>query len=242
MDKVFQFERDAHQIYKKSKARGDETYGIKIWYCSVELIKNGADIVFIGDNPGGGKREWDDDIQSGGLDAPYDENRYYQAWLDDVHSGTSGNHQAELQKRVLQVFNFLFKDGGEEVLRSTASFNVVPIRSKSVADLSKLTWEDGVRWCKSVVEHVSPKVIICLGNSEDKSSWSAFTSAKGSMVITEYEKRHVYNNFYLKQCRISNGNLKDTLVIGLPHLARVRGIGFQKLLKVAQGWEIEVSD
>ena len=236
--KVKQYARDAERIYKRARSRSEITYGTKPWYCSVDKIENGAEVVFIGANPGGKKQAWKDDLLSGGLEAPYEKGRQYQAWLDDKHWGTSGDKQRGLQARVLEAFDILFSGDGEPTLRNAASFNVVPMRSGGVEDLSKQTWDDGVQWCSDVTENISPKVIVCLGNrkSPGRSAWSAVTDRRSGFGITRYEERPVNGTYNLKRGRASLKS-KDVLVIGLPHLSYP--VDMRKLRKAAKGWEIE---
>ena len=233
--KVSQFTGGAERIYESARTRGEITYGLKPWYCSAEIIENGADVVFIGANPGGGEQDWKDDLCSGGLEAPYERRRQYQAWLDDEHWGTSGDKQRGLQARVLEAFDILFTGNGEATLRNAASLNVVPFRSTGVEDLSTRTWNDGVKWSLGVIEHISPRVIVCLGSGVSKSAWSLFAGHKNGFRMTEHEERHVYNRFCLKRGRATR-QLGGTLVIGLPHLSRIYDM--QRLREVAKGWEI----
>ena len=228
MNKVQEFTLRAKQMYEQSQSRGEEVYGIKPWYSSVSLIENGAETVFIGANPGGGRSDQINDEKLGYLQLPYDDNQLYQAWLDDRHWGDK-----ELQVRAIEAFEILYgsRDKGRGALRNAASFNVVPMRSSDVNKLSRQTWNEGVSWCTDVVAHIAPKIIICLGNGETKSAWSVFK--KG---MTEVEKRPIYNNFSLKR-GYANHRFNNALVIGLPHLSRVHGM--PQLRAAAMGWEIE---
>ena len=226
MSKVQEFTLRAKKMYEQAQSRGEEVYGIKPWYSSVSLIENGTDIAFIGANPGGGRIDQTNDERLGYLQLPYDESQQYQAWLDDMHWGDK-----DLQERAIEAFEILFGSRGRDTLRNTASFNVVPMRSKVANKLSRQTWNEGVNWCIDVVANVKPKTIICLGNGEAKSAWSVF-----KRDMTEVEKRPIYNNFSLKRGR-ANFRFNNALVIGLPHLSRVHGM--QQLRKAAKGWEIK---
>ena len=221
MSKVDEFTRRAASFHKDALARCEKIYGMKPWYCQVNLIENGARVAFIGTNPGGGKREQKIDRESGGVEAPYDENRQYNAWLDDEHlRGSLGKNRTELQSRVKEAFRILFGERGESVLRRAACFNVVPLRSCDVSKLSGETWTAGSAWCLDVIKHVSPEVIVCLGNGP-RSAWSLLANQQIEIGMDDCERQKVYNNFYIKQARISAGCLKGSLVVGLPHLSRV---------------------
>ncbi len=238
MRKTRQFTHGANRIYKRARSRSEITYGTKPWYCSVDKIENGAAVVFIGANPGGEKQEWKDDLRSGGLEAPYEKGRQYQAWLDDKHWGTSGDKQRGLQARVLEAFDILFSGDGETTLRNAASFNVVPMRSGNIGNLSKETWRDGAAWCISVLEHISPSIIVCLGNgkSPSRSAWSVITDKRCGFGITRYEERPVNGTYNLKRGCASLKS-KDTLIIGLPHLSYP--VNMEKMREAAMGWEID---
>ena len=199
-------------------------YGAKPWYCSVSLIENGANVAFIGANPGGGSRDRSYDQLQGVLTRPYEENRLYNAWLDDTHWGGNLGRPTDLQNSVKFAFGILFGEQSESILRNTACFNVVPIRSRDVSKLSQQTWMAGVVWCLDVVEHISPKVIVCLGNGNNRSAWSAFAKRWKGLGIGEIEQQKVYGTYYLKRGGISLGALTGTLVIGLPHLSRMQDV------------------
>ena len=194
---------------------------MKPWYCQVRLIENGARVAFIGANPGGGQLELEEDRESGGVDAPYDENRQYNAWLDDEHPrGSLGKNRMSLQLRVKEAFRILFGEKGEDELRRAACFNVVPLRSGDVGGLSGETWTAGSSWCLDVIKHVSPEVIVCLGNGQ-RSPWSVLANRQMEFRMVDCERQKVYNKFYIKRARITAGYLKGSLVVGLPHLSRV---------------------
>ena len=222
MTKVDELTQRARNICEEAVARGDKVYGMKPWYCSVDIVEDGARIAFIGANPGGGRQEWDEDVESGGTCAPYDKGLQYNAWLDDEHSGVG---QVGLQNRVKETFHILFGEKGKDILREAACFNVVPLRSQNVEKLSKETWRAGSDWCLNVVEHVSPEVIVCLGNGQ-RSAWNMFAK----IGISECGREKVYNNFYIKRGYVPVGELGSSLVIGLPHLSRVKKM---KALRIA---------
>ena len=236
--KARQFTRRAKHIYKRARSRSEITYGTKPWYCSVDKIENGADVVFIGANPGGRKQAWKDDLRSGGLEAPYEKRRHYQAWLDDEHWGTSGDKQRGLQARVLEAFDILFSSDGESTLRNAASFNVVPMRSNEVDKLSRQTWNEGAKWCLDVLDHISPSIIVCLGNGKrpGRSAWSVVADERYGFGIREYEERPVNGTYNLKR-GLASLKEKDALVIGLPHLSYP--VNMRNLREAAVGWEIK---
>lgn len=235
MTKVREFTLRANQMYEEALNRGEEVYGIKPWYSSVRSIENGADIVFLGANPGGARVDQINDEQSGYLQLPYDENLHYQAWLDDRHWGDK-----ELQKRAIEAFEILYSSGerGRDALRNAASFNVVPMRSSDVNKLSRQTWNEGAKWCMEVLDHISPSIIVCLGNRKrpGRSAWSVVADERYGFGIPEYEERPVNGTYNLKR-GFASLKEKDALVIGLPHLSYP--VNMRKLREAAIGWEIK---
>ena len=211
------FEKKAKELLEEAETRRESVYGIKPWYCSASFIEGGASVAFVGANPGGGPQSREDDKRLGILRQPYSDSRYC-AWLDDRHWEGDGS----LQRRAIEAFEILFGPLGRETLRRAACFNVVPLRTGSVADLSQATWEKGIAWTVEVLEHIKPEVIVCNGNGAGRSAWSVFNRRR--FVITEVEERTVYGTFRLKGGRIVGQRLRGAKVIGLPHLARMKSI------------------
>ena len=213
------FERQAQKICDQAEKRREPVYGISPWYCAARLIEHGARVAFIGANPGGGARSQEDDERVGRLQRPYEDSQY-NAWLDDRHwEGGGASHQ----QRVIESFKLLFGSlQGADVLREATCLNVVPVRSVATADLSSRTWREGVEWVTQVLMHVAPEIVVCNGNGEGRSPWSALNSIGSG--IAEVEQKEVYGTFRLKRGKIVDPNLKGATVIGLPHLGRMRSI------------------
>ena len=191
-------------------------YGIKPWYSSAKTIEDGANVAFIDANPGGEEQAQVDEKRLGILNLPYVETDY-NAWLDDSHWGGGS-----LQASALDAFGILFGKQGSRILRAAACFNVLPLRSKGTDYVSNATWENGVSWAISVLEHVAPRVIVCNGNGPTKSPWGVLGSVP--FGITNLEEVPIYNNFRLKRGRVASGKLKGARIIGLPHLSRMRSM------------------
>ena len=212
------FERSAQKMLKEAASRGEPVYGVKPWYCSASLIERGAEVAFIGANPGGGPQSEDDDRRLGILKRPYDDRSLYNAWLDDTHWEGYGGHQ----QRVADAFEILFGSNGRSILRKAACLNVVPLRSRGINSVSTTTWQSGVDWTSEVLEHVQPSTIICNGNGSGRSAWKVFSGSR--IGIEAVEEQQVYGTFRLKRGRIKRGKLSGAEVIGLPHLARMKSI------------------
>ena len=212
------FERSALEMLKEAESRGEPVYGVKPWYCSASLIERGAEVAFIGANPGGGAQSEADDNHLGILERPYDDRSLYNAWLDDTHWEGDGGHQ----QRVAAAFEILFGPNGQGTLREAACFNVVPLRSSGISALSTTTWQRGVDWTSQVLEHVQPSTVICNGNGSGRSAWNVFSGSR--IGIEAVEEQKVYGTFRLKRGRIAHGKLSGAAVIGLPHLARMKSL------------------
>ena len=212
------FDRKAQELLKEAQARGEPVYGSKPWYCSARIIEEGAEVVFIGANPGGGPQSEATDRRLGYLTRPYDDPDY-NAWLDDRHWEGDGGHQ----QRVAEAFEVLFGVEGAHTLRQAACFNVVPLRTSGVDDISKDTWAAGIDWTLALLEHMTPNVVVCNGNrSGGRSSWNVFDNPR--FGITAVEATEVFGTYRLKRGRIARGKLAGAEVIGLPHLARMKSI------------------
>ena len=217
------FEQWAQDVCDQAEARGEPVYGISPWYCGAGLIEHGAKVAFIGACPSGGVRSQLEDERIGRLRKPYEDLRY-NAWLDDRHwEGRGPLHQ----QRVIETFKTLFGDSqGEDVLRRAACMNVVPVRSGSTSNLRTRTWREGVDWVTHVLQHISPEIIVCNGNGEQKSAWSALNSFGSG--LTRVGERSLYNNYALKRGRVDSAT-----VIGLPSLSKVSPA---RLCSALQGW------
>ena len=214
------FERKAEALLRDAESRGDAVYGMRPWYCSVSIIEKGAEVAFIGANPGGGAESEKTDKRLGVLAWPYDYDDYC-AWLDDRHwEGSGPGHQ----KRAQGAFEILFGQRGQEVLRNAACFDVVPIRSTGIGELSEGTWQSGVALAMEVLAHVRPRLIVCNGNGEGKSAWGVFRGQDQRFGLEVLAKASMTKKFSLKAGRITRGELAGVEVIGLPHLARMTSL------------------
>ena len=212
------FESSAQEMLREAESRGELIYGVKPWYCSASLIERGAEVAFVGANPGGRSQSEADDSRLGILERPYDDESLYNAWLDDTHWEGDGGHQ----QRVAAAFEILFGSSGRDTLRKAACLNVVPLRTSGTNDMSTTTWNNGVNWVSDVLEHVQPGTVICNGNGSARSAWSAINVSR--FGIEAIDEKQVYGTFRLKRGRIARGALSGAEVIGLPHLARMKSI------------------
>ena len=235
-----------HQFAKKMELKAnkiaeefeDSIYGVKCWYSAARLFDQGAQIAFIGINPGGGDDSHShQDKDNGYLEKPYKDTNF-NSWLNESWGGKppgSSGHQLSAQR----VFKILYGDDWKKVLRNTACFNVAPFRTGNVDELPSGAWEAATYWFKQVIEHVKPKLIICNGNGEGLSPWS---------VISDKYKLDSENRIqigkakaYLKQGVIQSAPLKNTRILALPHLSAAKynhELLFQQLEKQRHKWDL----
>ena len=211
------FTRRAEELHEAAQARGESVYGLKPWYCSVNLIANGASVAFIGSRPAGNMQDFESDRRLGILNMPNDPG--YQAWLHDTHWGQGAGIIKE-QRKVWTAFEILFGENWRDTLLNTASFNVVASRFENSSHISNQTWMAGMAWCLDVLYHISPNVIVCLGNGEPnvKSAWSIFRRAYNGAAMPTFRHEPVSGNYSLKHGRIFEGPLRGAEVVGLPQL------------------------
>lgn len=210
MADTFPFSRNM-QARADAKAHEYRTsvFGAKCWYGDAIFIEHGADLAFVGVNPGGGPEDQQHDLAAGFLERPY-AIRGYSAWLDGPWSGNGPAHQAAVHR----VYRVLFGSSWEAQLRRSASFNVSPFRTTSEADLPKVLKLESVDWFFTVLNRVSPQLVIC----EGKLPWDALLSHGARLVREE----HAYNVAWVREATMQSEGL-ELRIIGLPHLSRFRG-------------------
>lgn len=208
-------ERKAHDIaelFRPTPASEMRIHGIKCWYSAAELFVEGAKRVFVGINPGGGEEaDSTPDKSEIHRQASYKDPRF-NAWLDESW-GTPPKHQRAAKR----VFRILYKENWQEVFRTTPCFNVSPFRTPNINQLPEEAWRESESWFKQVMEHLKPKYVICDGNGEERSPWSALCN---TYSVGETIQKRIQRNIYLKQGVIRSAPLTDTRIIALPHLSR----------------------
>ncbi len=120
-------------------------HGFKCWYCDARLIEDGAKLAFIGVNPTGDQHDAAHDKKERYLDAPYEKrDPLWNAWLDE--EWPDGNPYHPYRERVHRIFKAMCGPGWEQVLRSTACFNVCPFRTVQTGHLPPALWSASTEW------------------------------------------------------------------------------------------------
>ena len=200
MNKVESFTTTAETLHAQAVRCGDDVYGFRPWYCSVRLITPTTQVALITSHPTGDQDDEEKDIEMGVLTAPFEVESSYQAWLDDTH-WVEIEGCAPDQLMVQKTFEILFGGNWVEVLRETASFNVVPSRSLSAGTFTDRTWNAGRALCYEILSYISPRVIVCLGNDGEKSAWRALERRWPPEISTTREMRLVSSISHSLKCR-----------------------------------------
>ncbi len=192
------------------------------WFSAPCMFEGPAERVFLATNPGGDPENYrwrlrprDYDCERDGcVDGP--RNR----WLDEEWGKPAG--QAHNQIAVKRAFDALYGDGlGAQVLRDTPCFEVCPLRTHKAGDIPGAVWDASVVWCQEVLEQLRPKTIISNGNRE----WthSAWAAVQRMFQFERMGERRLFGSASLKWGRVTGGPLDGAVLIGMPHLSRMRG-------------------
>lgn len=190
---------------------------IKPWYTSRSAFKPGVEVALIGANPTGNPDQPPNDADFVSYHQDLDRDSY-NAYLDESWDGARPG-QSKLQRGVRNVFIALYGAADwDRELRRTACLNVCPLRTNDTSEIPTLVWDKSELWCRDVLVHLMPKLIICNGVGPGKSAWAALASA-GLPVIQMHSER--LGNFNVRSGIIATGDLSGSTVIGVPHLSRV---------------------
>ena len=207
---------------KKAKTFGrkisEQVYGVKCWYSDARLIEDGAKRVFVGINPGGSNADRKSDIDNGYLARPYAQPGY-NAWLDEKEwLGSGSKHQAAVR----QAFEAMFGERWETILRRTACLNIAPFRTPGSGGLPDEAWSWSVDWFTEVLEHISPRLILCNGSGNKNSPWSVMNK---KYELEQLSSINIRANGFIKQAYIKQkGNpLHGARVVAMPLLVRFGG-------------------
>ena len=192
---------------------------LKPWYSSRSVFKSGVEIVLMSANPAGdpnnppadtGVHTYQRNLDREGFNA-----YLHESW-DDYPVG-----KAPLQCAVSIVFQEIFGHcRSETTLLQAACFDLCPIRTRDTkeSNLPETVWKASVDWSQEVLDHLRPNIIVCVGNGNQRSAWSAVRSIydTGATPRTIPVKK----NFPIKYGVFRNRDSDSSLVIGLPHLSR----------------------
>ena len=196
----------------------DGRSNLKPWYSHLSAFQPGVKRALVGIDPGGDPSTPDDTV--GRQYRELLEGDSYNAFLDESWAterrGRQVTHrpgEAPLQQAVRKVFRTLFLESNlEEEIRATACFNACPIRTGLGSKIPPhgRVWSLSEDWYKSVLEHIRPELLICIGNG-DVSPWK---------LLNVDEQKPIK---FAKSAHLKHGSAKlkggqSIKVIGLPHL------------------------
>ena len=197
-----------------------------VFYTNPLKTLRAGDLYFLGLNPGGdSSKEYDDESSPG-----YSEEEKRKNWCEYTDAIWQENgKKTNLQRRVPEVLGFILGELDEkQVIKDVFSTNMYFFRSPKGGVLESYgEGGDCLKYHKTFLEIVKPKIIICCGNGEDLSAYSILrrraVEENLCIAISSEEKKRTYNKvFFLKWfflAETSWGRSK-TLVLGIPHLSR----------------------
>ena len=223
-DRVCEWEREADciagQMSRRSgyrwHARVRDRTNVKPWYSPRSAFRRKGGVVLIGANPAGCPQCPQDDSIIDDYKANLncaDYNAYLKESWNEKDPGCD-----VLQKRVRKAYRKLYPGfDSDELLRETACFNVCPLRTPEVRKIPKPIWRASVRWCKRVIDHLEPRLVICVGSAKTGNSpWAAM---KSGYNLSEVQCVPVQANASIRWGRANCGVLKGRTVLALPHLS-----------------------
>ena len=195
----------------------DGRSNLKPWYSHLSAFQPGIKRALVGIDPGGEPSMPDDTV--GCRYRELLEGDSYNAFLDERWPKESGSTElyrageAPLQQAVRKVFAILFPELDTEAeIRATTCFNACPIRTGLGSKIPPhgRVWSLSEDWYKSVLEHIRPELLICIGNG-DVSPWK---------LLNVDEEKPIK---FAKSAHLKHGSAKlkggqSIKVIGLPHL------------------------
>ena len=195
-------------------------HGFKCWYCDARLIEDGAKLAFIGVNPTGDQHDAAHDKKERYLDAPYEKrDPLWNAWLDE--EWPDGNPYHPYRERVHRIFQAMCGPGWEQVLRSTACFNVCPFRTVQTGHLPPSLWSSSTERFGKALIPVAPEFIICDGNGPSRSPWAVLKGRYGMEIVRD-RKAHPKEkgSRRVKEGRLKKAPFAGARVLGVPSLSR----------------------
>ena len=196
----------------------DGRSNLKPWYSQLSAFQPGAKRALVGIDPGGDPSNPDATVGPRYRDLL--EGDSYNAFLDESWAsdrrGRTVLHplgEAPLQQAVRKVFRILFPESNpEKEIRATACFNACPIRTGLGSKIPPRgrVWSLSEDWYKSVLEHIRPELVICIGNG-DVSPWEL-------LDVDEQKPIKFAKSAHLKHGSAKLEGGQSFKVIGLPHL------------------------
>jgi hypothetical protein len=191
--------------------------GWRFLYSPANTIGPDTRMVFLGLNPGGSHYE-----------APVPSVEEGNAYRIE-HWGKDGGHNG-LQTQVHRLYEILARKVGQQsapkLMDQTLTANFCPFRSPNWKSLSRK--RESVRFSHelwfSVLDRVSPSVIICLSDMPFDYVESVLL-ARGFRIIEKIKPLTGWGDVTYSQAKYSSLDEKEVLMVRLPHLSRYKIFG-----------------
>lgn len=202
---------------------------IKPFYSPYRLFEprpEGVGCALIGVNPGGDPRHPDETTGPRYIDF-LESPESCNSFLDESWNGR-GPGKANMQVGVANVFKSLYGvDEWESALRSTATFNVCPLRTQCAGDIPVKVWKASVEWCLELLVEFRPSTIVCFavldkrGYPAPKSPWQAIDGYFRVDIGFREDVTRAGSTWpaFVYAGRILGDELNGCEVVGIPHIS-----------------------
>ena len=234
---ALQMERKAHGIAELMQRESRKPWqlevngrsNVKPFYSPYRLFEprpEGVERVLIGVNPGGDPKRPDTTTGPGYMDF-LESSEPLNSFLNECWNGREPG-KANMQVGIANVFESLYGvSGWEAALRSTATFNVCPLRTRNADDIPNDVWEASVKWCVELLIELRPSTIVCFAVLDKKgcpalrSPWHVIEESFRVDVGFREDVTRAGSTWpaFVYAGRIRGGELDDCEVMGIPHIS-----------------------
>lgn len=182
VDDMKRLAQKADQLHQDLSTLPDgASQGTKPFFSNIRTIaEHGHDLLILGINPGGGRTRQDEEERDGILRKLTDvEGRPVSAFLDEEEIGSG---PLSYRSYVLEMAKHLPKDYRD--LRQVPFANICPLRTPSTkgADMHTRVWREGCAWGLELIQCLRPRLLLCLGNAEQRSGWGALRTMQREQI------------------------------------------------------------
>lgn len=222
LDDLKRLIQKADKLHQDLSALGSQ--GIKPFYSNIRTVaEHGQHLLILGINPGGGRTRQADEERHGILRKLRDiKGKPVSAFLDE-EGIEPGN--LRYQSYVREMSNHLPK--GNRDLRQVPFANICPLRTPSTkgADMHARVWLEGCAWGLELIQCLRPRLLLCLGNGDKRSSWGALRAMQPGQIekcgfpqLSDIAKEHIHGGTQAwKEGRLNWTDVSTTMVLALAH-------------------------
>ncbi len=211
------FDKKVEEIKEKYKELGFSD-GWRFLFCPKKRIIDNNRVLILGLNPGEGVAEGDDISES-----VEEGNVYLDNWNEDC--GDEGKINDKLQRNLKDLFKKVSEKCGkkwEDIIKDSLTSNFISFRSQNIKSLKqkKECYEFAFKLWTDVIEKNDFKVIICMGNCENYSSYSnvkeILEKRYGDFETNTIPIKWWKNTIKYSEIPCENNKI---LLVGLPHFS-----------------------